>query len=214
MADVSEISPDESLAGANVFNIEEVLVAWGRAGDSGRQNEPIQQFRDSFIVALVGDSAPSSPVGWPLRLDLRDDFESASEVTKAQWRHAKRMKYAKSAKEMNTHVADMKGHPDDGSRWENIDDIYDESPPAHDNDSVLQTGTSPSTEFTHVSPTQVVQDVAETPQVQLRGGSVRATLLQTNSFKRERGGEVALQDLKSEPDTDHGDSTDDEWHNT
>ena len=71
----------------------------------------------------------------------------------------------------------MKDHPDNGWRWENIDDIYDESPPAHDNDSVLPAGTSPSTEFTHASPTQVAQDVAETPQVQLWGGSVRATLL-------------------------------------
>ena len=75
MADVSEILPDESLAGANVFNIEEVLVAWRRAGGFGRQDEPSQQFRDAFVVALVGDSAPSSPVGWPLRVELRDDFE-------------------------------------------------------------------------------------------------------------------------------------------
>ena len=43
---------------------------------------------------------------------------------------------------------------------------------------------------------------------------MRATLLQTNSFKRKRAGEMELQDLKSESDTDHGDSTDDEWHNT
>ena len=147
-------------------------------------------------------------------MELRDNFESASAVARAQWRRAQGMAPYKHAKEMNTLAADMKDHPDNGWRWENIDDIYDKSPPAHDNDSVLQTGTSPSTEFTHVSPTQVVQDVAETPQVQLREGSVRATLLQTNNFKRERGGELALQDLKSEPDTDHGDSTDDEWHNT
>ena len=51
MADVSEILPDETLAGADVFNIEEVLVAWRRAGDSSHQKEPSQQFRDSFIVA-------------------------------------------------------------------------------------------------------------------------------------------------------------------
>ena len=94
-------------ARTSLNNIEEVLVAWGRAGDPSRQNEPSQQFRDSFIVALVGDSAPSSPVGWPLRLDLRDDFESASAVTKAQWRHANRMKAPKSAKEMNTLAADV-----------------------------------------------------------------------------------------------------------
>jgi hypothetical protein len=99
---------------------------------------------------------------------------------------------------------------------ETFDEMYDTddaSPSARDNESVLSAGTSPSTEFTHVSPTQYVQDVNETPQVQLRGGSARATLLQTNSFKRQRGGEVELQDLKSEPDTDHGDSTDNEWHN-
>ena len=99
---------------------------------------------------------------------------------------------------------------------ETFDEMYatdDASPSARDNESVVSAGTSPSTEFTHVSPTQYVQDVNETPQVQLRGGSARATLLQTNSFKRQRGGEVQLQDLQSEPDTDHGDSTDNEWHN-
>ena len=103
------------------------------------------------------------------------------------------------------------------SRLKLFDEMYDTddaSPSVRDNESVLSAGTSPSTEFTHVSPTQYVQDVNETPQVQLQGGSVRATLLQTNSFKRKRAGEVELQDLKSESDTDHGDSTDDEWHNT
>ena len=81
---------------------------------------------------------------------------------------------------------------------ETFDEMYDTddaSPSARDNESVLSAGTSPSTEFTHVSPTQYVQDVNETPQVQLRGGSARATLLQTNNFKRQRGNEVQLQDL-------------------
>ena len=94
-------------------------------------------------------------------------------------------------------------------------DTEDASPSARDNESVLSPGTSPLTEFIHVSPTQYVQDVNESPQVQPRGGSVRATQLQPNSFKRNRAGEVELHDLnKSESDTDHGDSTDDEWHNT
>jgi len=55
-----------------------------------------------------------------------------------------------------TGAADMKCHPDNGWRWEDIGGDADESPPAHDNNSVLPADTSPSTEPTHISPTQVV----------------------------------------------------------
>ena len=75
---------------------------------------------------------------------------------------------------------------------------------------MLPADTSPSTDSTHISSTQVTQDVAETPQVQLRKGSVRGTLLQTSSFKRERDGEVELQAPGLGPQEKTGDHKEEE----
>ena len=77
-----------------------------------------------FGVALVGDSAPSSPVGWPFACGTQRRLR----ISKCRRQSSMA---ARSRNEMNTLADDMKGHSENGRRWENIVEIYATSTTSH-----------------------------------------------------------------------------------